>query len=436
MGYNVYSFNGIELRELPARDKTAHPYAYITNNSASTDTPFYFLVFCSELYPHERKTFEALGWAYYPPTGSDLIIYSYADEIGWIGPLPGYESNTALYNSLTETIGDGVVWSSSVIYNPDGSVRLAGSTPTFVRYVETEEDEPDDPGEEEKPDPVYWIYNGKKLPALPEWDKEKFPYAAIFKYADVDYKDCDYKLIVVPSPYLYDPTAGYENICVATTVRYTFWLSDDGTEWIDKGEIVQELIGPDLDILEIYDGHSVVWANHDILYKNSTDVYLAGSKPYEAGVVQLYSWVIGLLIGLLQPPTLTFDAPPTQPTAYLYNGIRLPALPEWDRGVYPYAVIWSQLNGYHLTCLPADAYYEEHSSVEGLLYFKADTVCHCKTNEDLTEWGEWEEVADDTAYAIIDYPNEHMFACVWTNFNAEYDGTTYMTASEPIPVYE
>lgn len=50
------------------------------------------------------------------------------------------------------------------------------------------------------------------------------------------------------------------------------------------------------------------------------------------------SWLIGFALGLCgKPPPIAGSR--REPVAYLYNGVRLPKLPEYDKSVYPYAVI-------------------------------------------------------------------------------------------------
>lgn len=121
------------------------------------------------------------------------------------------------------------------------------------------------------------LYGGTEiLPGPPSWDRGTFPYAAIFKYADCDYKEADYKFVASTSPYLFSSSGN--SLLTATQVRRRFWISDDRSRWIDKGQVEQE-VEQYLRILELFDGHTVVWTNHDILYVDSSDVYLATSKP-------------------------------------------------------------------------------------------------------------------------------------------------------------
>lgn len=121
------------------------------------------------------------------------------------------------------------------------------------------------------------LYGGTEiLPGPPGWNREKFPYVAVFKYADCDYKEADYKFVGSTAPYLLSTTG--DSIVTATQVRRRFWISNDRSHWIDKGEVEQE-VEKYLRILELFDGHTVVWTNHDILHVDSTDVYMAASNP-------------------------------------------------------------------------------------------------------------------------------------------------------------
>ena len=52
---------------------------------------------------------------------------------------------------------------------------------------------------------------------------------------------------------------------------------------------------------------------------------------------KMRSSVMGLIMGQFSSP---LPISQKEPVAYLYNGVRLPALPEWDKEAYPYAVIW------------------------------------------------------------------------------------------------
>lgn len=116
---------------------------------------------------------------------------------------------------------------------------------------------------------------------------------------------------------------------------------------------------------------------------------------------------------------------------YLYNGVELPALPEWDKTAYPYAFIVSQ-GSIHLCISPNEPYIRESTSV-----LTGNLVHTLKFREDTTvkrwyanEAGEWEAVTDDDFDTSSVVP-----APTWSNFDLlKEDGPLYLAASEPVPV--
>ena len=131
------------------------------------------------------------------------------------------------------------------------------------------------------------------------------------------------------------------------------------------------------------------------------------------------------------------------PVAYLYNGVRLPGLPEWDKSVYPYAYI-QDLNGrganYILYCCSTKL--KTTTTLNGVMVSESAT----------SEWdvspfeyiSAWLQISDDsseilvfsepnTAYNLLSqYP-------IWANYdivNTYNDEVTILSASEPVPVYE
>ena len=57
---------------------------------------------------------------------------------------------------------------------------------------------------------------------------------------------------------------------------------------------------------------------------------------------KMKSFVKGILLSLVGKP---FPLAEREPVAFLYNGVRLPKLPEWDSEKYPYAVIVGNSSG-------------------------------------------------------------------------------------------
>lgn len=119
----------------------------------------------------------------------------------------------------------------------------------------------------------------------------------------------------------------------------------------------------------------------------------------------------------------------------LYNGVELPALPEWDKETYPYAYI-DKLFNYHLVLSSAHLYVDntESNTLIGSLHSDGAEVnfmiWSCATGG--SSWN----LANEGA-GVIDRAN----TVVWANTNLYYlnsvndiDGTVYLAASDPIPL--
>lgn len=128
------------------------------------------------------------------------------------------------------------------------------------------------------------------------------------------------------------------------------------------------------------------------------------------------------------PKNSEFDFPPIVASMYSYNGTVLPALPEWDKETYPYAVIW-QAQIFHLVeTLIVSA---EPPTVDGSSVHFGDCLLFSQSVYD--EWEDSEEETDLT-YTIDTTRNS---APIWCNSDLKNtDGTVYLSASEPVPVYE
>lgn len=125
------------------------------------------------------------------------------------------------------------------------------------------------------------------------------------------------------------------------------------------------------------------------------------------------------------------------PIAYLYNGVQLPKLPEWDKSKYPYAVIRSYrslvstnpityADKYALYIMSVRPYKKsgyENLGISADGYLRSVTCAN-------GAWGEFgAEVSINTAWGG--------YIPFWTNTDIlNEDETVYISASEPIPVYE
>lgn len=143
---------------------------------------------------------------------------------------------------------------------------------------------------------------------------------------------------------------------------------------------------------------------------------------------QMKGFVNGVLFSLVGKPL-----PITQkePVAYLYNGMRLPDINSvWDKETYPYAFIChtSNPNSYTLHLNPQSAVIEgDHVHTRGYGVFYANWGGNNKWSYLGTQWteGEWTKIS-----SITD-------GCQWSNHDIiNEDGSVYLSASKPIPVYE
>ena len=136
------------------------------------------------------------------------------------------------------------------------------------------------------------------------------------------------------------------------------------------------------------------------------------------------------------------------PVAYLYNGVRLPGLPEWDKEAYPYAVIYQQTayadgtKDYVLkiTDQPLRAFwatgttYElKMDSEETVQYTKMDLYIVYKDEPYNSANPEW--IGPDTQASGPWVKEDRL---IWSNYDL-YLGTSdtvKLAASNPVPVYE
>ena len=119
-----------------------------------------------------------------------------------------------------------------------------------------------------KREPVAYSYNGVDLPALPQWDKEKFPYACIgYLYKNLSYHD-DIYLFVGTEKFVCDAdnlvSAQYIDSEWVPTKYYIYKLSSSGLAW-------EWFTDPDYRMITPF------WANHDVTQKGT--VFLAASEP-------------------------------------------------------------------------------------------------------------------------------------------------------------
>ena len=237
-------------------------------------------------------------------------------------------------------------------------------------------------------EPVAYLYNGVRLPKLPEWDREKYPYAVITKIGDE------------PDTYSYCVIADASPIVVKTNgelykwkynKRYDYDLST-GLAWIDRSTSLDA------------DKGRIIWANEDVAYENG-NIYMTKSEP---------------------EPVYT-AAPKTQLMSF--NGVRLPALPYIDTEAYPYVIIGRESSGdnYRLEAMGDKVYI----SSSGMVWrYEYGDILSTNAYMDGVGWSYLHKYSDDLLYSTI-------VEVAWANFDVlNEDGSVYLAASEPVPVYE
>ena len=106
---------------------------------------------------------------------------------------------------------------------------------------------------------------------------------------------------------------------------------------------------------------------------------------------------------------------------YLYNGVELPALPEWDKAAYPYAYI-ANYN---------DVYYLWFQSTPKLTN-GGNVIVAIGNPSYLAKDGAW--VKANTGGGTIIWANADVYYGAGDAIPDELEGTLYLAASEPVPV--
>lgn len=116
------------------------------------------------------------------------------------------------------------------------------------------------------------------------------------------------------------------------------------------------------------------------------------------------------------------------PVAYLYNGVRLPGLPEeWNPETHPFAFMYRSVNGYRVI-FSENPFYETANDGTWLICVTVGEPA-LQANFAGTEWKDWETVRISRICSAA--------VVTWANFDVvDSEGNTILAASDPIPVYE
>lgn len=155
------------------------------------------------------------------------------------------------------------------------------------------------------------------------------------------------------------------------------------------------------------------------------------------------NYKLAFALGLIAPGTVG-----REPVAYLYNGVRLPGLPEWDKTAYPYAYIGyldsilDSSDGYYIWVTNRPIYGKTEGIENGFII--------CTHGEDVSYARYWlvDGVWELKGTNIIS-GSDQLYAIKWSNTNVyqmlhdttdsdiyEPTDTLLLSATDPIPVYE
>lgn len=254
-------YNGVELPDIDSIweqvGKTAYPYVLFstgTNPNGTTGTMY----FVAKELVHKTD-------GLYPADGGSNGYYHayYTGGTSWSGPNGPYNDGAGVCFASDKY--HNWAWSNSEILNVDGSVFLTASEPVDPNAPA----EPDTPHITTSSGDGFALYNGVKLPKLPEWDKSIYPHSFISSNGD------RYTLFVFDgSGASYDSSAN--EVKVRGTKRIYYSLLSDGT-WSG--------VEQDFSVFRLDQSlYPVIWTNRSI------GDYLAASEPIPLDGMNVIEW--------------------------------------------------------------------------------------------------------------------------------------------------
>ena len=125
---------------------------------------------------------------------------------------------------------------------------------------------------------MYYLYNGVRLPALPEWDIETCPYAFITK--QVIGGTVRYALTASSAPYVKYTYGGGPAFCPLPVSEYPYYdwimssMNNADIGWSALSGSYIKNTGVDM-----WGGHELIWSNYDFMDYDNDKLYLAKSDP-------------------------------------------------------------------------------------------------------------------------------------------------------------
>lgn len=289
-----------------------------------------------------------------------------------------------------------------------------------------------------------YLFNGVELPALPEWDKTAYPYVVIYKEVGGWYA----LEMFTEQPIAYSDGENYLVCGVPGGCGALYWgtVSSTDREWGDNAYATYDSY--DGREIQFLDGtkylYSLFWSNSDILKEDGT-LYLAASEPIPilAPVIDPLSMWLGHQAGQWVVMQRGKKKPPV---AYLYNEVRLPGLPEWDKVNNPCAAIMRiEVDGTAHALLAVAQYADSRFAIRNNK--NGDPIVTAKVS------GYYVGINSFNCIAMFYAPlsggewvaTTESFSCnaedlIWSNFDVADartdEETVFLAASDPIPVYE
>ena len=296
-----FLYNGVELPALPEYDKSIYPYAYIADVSEMAEyLPSDFTGYMLWLSSCRAEVNDGGAILQEIKVGDkNHTLYSTASS--WVTLIEAVEESSYANLIRPANAQDAFFWANTDVLNSNGSVYFAASTPIRVDSklkISVGGGSANGDG--------FALYNGVKLPKLPEWDKAAYPYACIL-YADMsEYlgEPCWYTTFyafnsIVKRGFAPDgitPTIAFN----AGTSYISYGCTDSQTivdafaeffplglnEWVFGLSESSEFNG---DIVNIF-GDDFIWANFDVTNVNDSTTFLAASDPIPLDGYTVIEW--------------------------------------------------------------------------------------------------------------------------------------------------
>lgn len=148
------------------------------------------------------------------------------------------------------------------------------------------------------------------------------------------------------------------------------------------------------------------------------------------------NYKLAFALGLIPPGVVG-----REPVAWLYNGVRLPKLPEWDRETYPYAVIWHTLVGAYIlfaSKTPCVGTGNTHSMSGTAEITTTSAGLYFTKSYNEADWGGGDEETVSYTLGIANKDGTGAYSILWADYDiVGADGSAVLvSAADPIPVYE